>query len=999
MPNCAVTIVSKNYLALAMVLAETYTKHHPNDEFFICLVDKNNNYIDTTNKSFTLLELEDMPIPNIDRFIYQYHIMELNTAVKPYILQYLLEKKFNKVLYIDPDIKVFSPLNDVWQALDDNSIVLTPHMRTPFFDNFTPDDVGILTSGTYNLGFLGLRNTKNTHSMLRWWQEKLYAHCTVDIPNGLFVDQKWMDLIPGLYEDVFILHNPAYNIAYWNLHDRELTYTPEGYFVDKFPLAFFHFSGYNPLKPYVLSKHQTRHDLRHMPVVKKICNEYGQDLINKGFPEITKWPYAYAKLSNGVQNSKHINWITNQCIRKGIDIPSPLYEADKFCNFIMTVNPKFNGKNLTPLQSSIIHHRPDVAAAFPNIHTDPNDPDFNSWVQHSGAKEEKLAELNALFPKILSPQPRLEYIFDKLDEHNRHDVYDNFPDMWYDNNAFQEFLQWIAKHGVKEFGWPKSIVEGLHDVLNVIPKVLNLYFIRRDLQNAFPNLHDKAMATTFSHWLKVNEVPFEISGSEIAFFKKFCHNNPLLLQQLCLLYSHKVRDEAGGTPTVYDLLDTQSKLSLSNYKEIALSLLDGSEPITLEEQAVIYLVNRKTQGRHPSHPMSTTEIDLDIELTTKFNIKHLMSVLDNTLSKTHKQKQSVNLCALTMAQTGMGQSSRSMLSCLHKSFFEMDIQSLPTITDDGLFGKFPWIYGIPKGNALASITVANADTTQRVLNSVPNQFWGERNIGYWVWETAMLPNKYQPATAPFDEIWTPSEASAQAIRAITDKKVRTIPHAIDMEELNNAKENRRGFKLPKKKVIFGYFFDQKSILERKNPTALVEAFQKAFSDRDDVLLLIKVNDPKPGSFDYEVFKSKVKSPNILLLEKTLSRAKTISLMKSIDVYVSPHRFEGFGLTCAEAMGLAKTVIASRYSGNLDFMNDDNSILVDGNEYFTDRSFGPYPPRSKWFNIDCTALANAMIKATNTSLRKQLGVKAKAYISEKLNAESIAKLIEESLQEK
>ncbi len=76
-------------------------------------------------------------------------------------------------------------------------------------------------SGSYNLGFVALRATEVSRRMLRWWQERLYDKCLVRISEALFVDQKWMDLAPGLFKDVLVLNHPGYNAAYWNLHGRD----------------------------------------------------------------------------------------------------------------------------------------------------------------------------------------------------------------------------------------------------------------------------------------------------------------------------------------------------------------------------------------------------------------------------------------------------------------------------------------------------------------------------------------------------------------------------------------------------------------------------------------------------------------------------------------------------------------------------------------------------------------------------------------------------------
>ncbi len=184
-----------------------------------------------------VIELAHVAIPDISRFVYRYSIMELNTAVKPYVLADLFRRRgYETLLYIDPDIYVFRPLTHVYKALESASIVLTPHMRRPFYDDAMPNDVAILQSGTYNLGFIGLKCGETSRRLLDWWMTKLHTDCVVDIHQGHFVDQKWMDLIPGFFPDHRILYEPGYNVAYWNLHERRLTQRDGEWLVDGQPL-------------------------------------------------------------------------------------------------------------------------------------------------------------------------------------------------------------------------------------------------------------------------------------------------------------------------------------------------------------------------------------------------------------------------------------------------------------------------------------------------------------------------------------------------------------------------------------------------------------------------------------------------------------------------------------------------------------------------------------------------------------------------------------------
>src|ERR1700682_2217040 len=137
--HAAVTIVSKNYLAYAQTLADSYKKHHPDHDFLVILVDRADGYSRGAlpGSRAEVIELANIAIPDLSRFIYRYSIMELNTAVKPFVLADLFRRRrYETLLYIDPDIFVFRPLTHVYQALQAASIVLTPHMRRPYYRFF-----------------------------------------------------------------------------------------------------------------------------------------------------------------------------------------------------------------------------------------------------------------------------------------------------------------------------------------------------------------------------------------------------------------------------------------------------------------------------------------------------------------------------------------------------------------------------------------------------------------------------------------------------------------------------------------------------------------------------------------------------------------------------------------------------------------------------------------------------------------------------------------------
>jgi glycosyltransferase involved in cell wall biosynthesis len=294
------TIIAKNYLGQARVLAESLAKHNPEARFFVMLTDRIDGYFDPDAEPFTVIPIDALPIPDLNRFCFQYTILELNTAVKPYFLEHLFTHHgARKLVYLDPDIMVFNSLQPLAELLDRYAIVLTPHLTDAVRDGRKPSEIEILRAGTFNLGFLALANRPTVSRLLDWWKERLYTDCRVDLDKGIFVDQKWMDLAPGYFDDVFILRDPGYNVAYWNLHGRTISLHDDGVQVNGVPCRFFHFSGYSPGVPQRVSKHQNRYAMHDLGDAQRLFNLYSERLDAHHHKEVSHWPYAFGAFDNG----------------------------------------------------------------------------------------------------------------------------------------------------------------------------------------------------------------------------------------------------------------------------------------------------------------------------------------------------------------------------------------------------------------------------------------------------------------------------------------------------------------------------------------------------------------------------------------------------------------------------------------------------------------------------------------------------------------------------
>lgn len=308
----ACTIIAKNYLGMARVLAESFQKHNPGCPFFVLLLDPVDGYFAPEKESFRLLETRQLAIPNLESFLFKYSILEASTAVKPTLLKKLFaEHDVQKLIYLDPDILVLSSLKELAALLGEYSVVLTPHITRPYPDAAKPGDHDILQAGSYNLGFIGLQNTAVTQQLLNWWEDKLYHHGLVAFDRNMFVDQRWMDLAPALFGDIKILREPGYNVAYWNLHERQVSLQGEQVLVNGNPCRFFHFSGFNPEDMSVVSKHQNRFKMRELGDTKSLFARYRDLVLDRNWKESKNWPYTYDFFDNGIripESARRLYW-------------------------------------------------------------------------------------------------------------------------------------------------------------------------------------------------------------------------------------------------------------------------------------------------------------------------------------------------------------------------------------------------------------------------------------------------------------------------------------------------------------------------------------------------------------------------------------------------------------------------------------------------------------------------------------------------------------------
>lgn len=296
----AFTLCSNNYWPYAKSLAESWCRHHPGEIFVIGLVDSKLatlNY--ATQNGIEVLEAAEVGIPNLSELASKYTICELNVAVKPFYFKHLLfDKNHEKVVYLDPDILIFSPLSEIDAWLSDNDFVLTPHICSPIREiSVGPNEYHLLRGGVFNLGFLGIARTKSAEALVIWWMARMSVYCYCHEEMGLFYDQIWFNYVVIFSDRYKIVSHRGYNVSNWNLHEREITSDGHRFLVNgQWNLKFFHFSHYQVGHSKKLCSYNDRYTFENRPDVLPLFQLFSERVIAAGYHQYRNLKCSYFAL-------------------------------------------------------------------------------------------------------------------------------------------------------------------------------------------------------------------------------------------------------------------------------------------------------------------------------------------------------------------------------------------------------------------------------------------------------------------------------------------------------------------------------------------------------------------------------------------------------------------------------------------------------------------------------------------------------------------------------
>lgn len=398
----ACTIVARNYLAQAGVLASSFLEHHPDARFVTLVIDGVEADRTPVRERAEVWLPGDVELADgeWEQMAGIYAVLELATAIKAAFLRSLFaaHAHLDAVVFLDPDIEVFAPFPEVFETAARDGIALTPHVLQPLpRDGMEPDERMLRHAGLFNLGFIAVG--RRAGAFLDWWHERLRTDAVVDLSDALFSDQRWVDWVPSLF-GCTVLRDPGLNVAYWNIHERPLVRAADGTVhvgsVDGPLLRFFHFSGYDPTQPWILSTHVIRAPrgrLPELPVVTELCAAYAKALDAAAHATRRTLPYGLATSPSGI----HLTPVVRAAYRaavleaeaNGDPVPPAPFGPDggaAFRRWLTTPIRSGPDAGLCPWEAAVWRSRGDLQAAFPRP-ADVHAHAYGTWLRHDPGAE------------------------------------------------------------------------------------------------------------------------------------------------------------------------------------------------------------------------------------------------------------------------------------------------------------------------------------------------------------------------------------------------------------------------------------------------------------------------------------------------------------------------------------------------------------------------------------------------------------------------------------
>ncbi len=389
------TIISLKQLPHARVLAKSFSKHHPGEKLSVLMVDDLHEAFDAGAEPFDLIRCSSLAIGARDFHILAsiYGPQELATAMVPWLLDHLLGQQAGTAVYLDAEGEVLAPMAELDAMAGEHGIVVTPKAPDPLESNRRiPSEFDLLHAGVFSTGLIAVGDKAGP--FLEWWSQRPRHEGEIPLTNGAV--QPWLDLLPA-YFDHMVLRDPAFNVSYASLNGHEVDAGGGRYTIDGQPIRYFHFDGFTPGSPYLLSRHQglqPRVLLSENPAIYQLCEDYVDQLNEQGYEHLSQEAYGLGRSADGLIMDDQLRRICRHFFRlsqydpgttEEEDMPDPFdpREAGGFEAWLRSPDPR-RPHWISRYLIAIYEERVEFQIAFPNLWGKADARRYLEWASRGG---------------------------------------------------------------------------------------------------------------------------------------------------------------------------------------------------------------------------------------------------------------------------------------------------------------------------------------------------------------------------------------------------------------------------------------------------------------------------------------------------------------------------------------------------------------------------------------------------------------------------------------